>query len=95
MKTPLAHYKMETNSVVYENIYDVVWAAILYFRFKVEVTRPGVNKSAGTLTVYDSFLYDAEIFSEDVTLSYGAPFGPDVIDIQIWQARVCEIVDTI
>lgn len=33
------------------------------------------------------------ILEQQVTLSYGAMFGPDVADVQEWEARCIEAID--
>jgi hypothetical protein len=93
MKTPLAKYDIPENSVDYQHLENMVWAAILDKRFKIEVVRTSDN--TGQYTIYDSQNNDAVLCDEPTYLAYGARFGPDVDDMAQWQNKACEIVDAI
>ena len=90
MKTPVANYDMVENTVNYSHLPNVVWAGILDRRYKLEVISPPVP---AVYTTYDSCNNDEVIYSEETTLSYGAIFGPDWADVDMWQRRACEEVD--
>lgn len=67
-------------------LYDVsdAW----YPEYHVKVV--GTGERTGKLTV--SFKGKA-FYAEPVILSYGAIFGPDVMDIDFWSTTACYVVD--
>lgn len=71
----------------------VVWWARLDARYQVEVTRHPDNTSHGTMTIYDHANNDSEIHTEQVSLAYGAVFGPDTGDVDAWMARAVRVAD--
>ncbi len=69
---------------------DKIWEAQLDDRYDCTVTR--INEAHGLLTVTDTT--DKKILlSDEVTLAYGARFGPDVDDVAYWQERCVQAVD--
>jgi len=38
---------------------------------------------------------EKELLREQVSVSYGARFGPDIGDIGIWENRCCEFIDSL
>lgn len=71
----------------------VVWWARLDGRYQVEVTRHPENTSQAALTIYDHANDDTEIHTEQVTLAYGAVFGPDTGDVNAWMALAVRVAD--
>jgi hypothetical protein len=43
------------------------------------------------LTVTD--LFDKVLLDEEVTLTYGASFGPDISDVALWEDKSVEVID--
>ena len=70
---------------------QMVWNAILDDRYIVEVQRTG--GATGNLLVFDHNKNDQEIFSKEVSLSYGARFGADVADVEDWAEKVTDFID--
>lgn len=70
---------------------QLVWRSKLDNRYLIEVHR--TDDSHGKLYVFDHNKGDQEIFSQEVGLSYGAMFGPDVADVNEWQEKVLDFVD--
>lgn len=67
-----------------------IWQATLDDRYDCRVDR--INEAHGHLTVTDTT--DKKVLlSEEVTLSYGAAFGPDVDDVADWEVRCVQAVD--
>lgn len=67
-----------------------IWQAQLDDRYDCLVTR--INEAHGLLTVTDTT--DKKILlSNEVTLSYGAQFGPDMDDVADWEERCIQAVD--
>ncbi len=69
----------------------VVWWSRLDNRYQVEVQRSG--EKTGTLIIFDHNDCDKAIFKSNVGLSYGALFGPDVMDVELWQNMATDAVD--
>ena len=69
---------------------ETIWTATLDERYECEVTRN--SHYSGQLKVFDNqekkYLYD-----EEVRLSFGATFGPDVDDVVKWQNIIMGMVD--
>ena len=70
---------------------NVVWWSRLDGHYQIEVQR--VDDYRGELCVFDHDQDDRLIVHEPVTLSYGAVFGPDVSDVDVWQERAIHLVD--
>ncbi len=87
--TPLA--KWEDNDSVHDRL---VWWSRLDSKYQIEVQRTEDGKGA-TLVVFDHTDNDKVVFSEPTSLSYGAIFGPDVSDVEIWKERSCNVVDNL
>ena len=88
---PLATYNMATNEITHDEVEELVWSCILDKRYKIEVVR---NETGAELIIYDSEIKDEVIYRQDVTLSYGALFGPDVSDVVDWQNIAMRMVDS-
>ncbi len=67
-----------------------IWGAQLDNRYDCKVTR--INEAHGLLTVVDT-TNQKVLLSNEVTLSYGAQFGPDVDDVEDWETRCVHAVD--
>lgn len=80
-----------------ENIDECVWYSELddlngYIkRYSIRVIR--LDRSNGILKVYDTKFNNKLIFEKQVQLSYGAMFGPDISDVDIWKEIVIKFVD--
>jgi len=92
MKKPLAKYDLSANTVDYQHLYEMVWAAILDKRYKIEVVR--IEAYKGVFTIYDGEANDAVIHDVETPLAYGATFGPDIGDIMRWQDVAVEVIAT-
>lgn len=71
----------------------VVWWSRLDGRYQVEVTRHPDTTSHGILAIYDHADNAIEIHAEQVSLAYGAVFGPDTGDVDAWMARAMRVAD--
>lgn len=71
---------------------ELVWSARLDKRYLVEVVEP--REALAQLRIFDHSRDDKLIHVEPVTLAYGAIFGPDVNDVNSWQKRAVEIVES-
>lgn len=60
--------------------------------WKAEVNGMDTNAYRGVLTVR-RVADDKEILREEVGLSFGAKFGPDVDDVNLWGAMVIGSID--
>lgn len=69
----------------------MVWQSLLDGRYDVRVTRTD-HPYRGTLTVQDTEAGET-LLTEEVSLSYGAAFGPDVADVEAWADRAVRVVD--
>ncbi len=70
---------------------ETIWQAKLDDRYDCLVTR--VNEAHGQLTVTDNT--DKKVLLErEVTLAYGAQFGPDVDDVADWEEWCIQTVDS-
>ena len=67
---------------------QIIWGSTLDDRYEVQVVR--LAPYIGKLTIRDD---GEEIFSQQVGLSYGAVFGPDVSDIAEWQEIAANFID--
>lgn len=74
-----------------ESSESVVWRSQLDDRYLIEVVRTG--ERTANLRVFDHTNNDAVLLTEDVGLSYGAVFGPDVEDVSDWKDRVLRLID--
>ncbi len=86
MANPLAVW--DDNHSAHPNL---VWWSRLDHRFQIEVQR--VDNYAAKLIIFDHLNENAELLCEDVGLSYGALFGPDVSDVDEWQNRCMKFID--
>lgn len=62
----------------------------MYPDYKLKVVGDHANERMGVLNVYYK---DKSIHEQPVNLSYGAIFGPDVMDIDAWGQIACQVVD--
>ena len=72
----------EEPEVLYESVDQ------MYPDYTLKVVRKGDRTGHLTITFKGDILHQ-----EDVSLSYGAVFGPDVMDIGAWGHIACEFVD--
>lgn len=91
MKTPLGTYNMETNESNCGDYTKVVWAAILDRRYKCEVQR--IEPYKGVAVVFDSQDDDKLLHEVEVPISYDGQFGPDILDVAIWQEILIQAID--
>lgn len=70
----------------------ILYDDLLDARFRVKVER--INESLGLLSIIDNG-YDKILHEQEVALSYGAQFGPDVEDVAAWQAIAINKVDSL
>jgi hypothetical protein len=69
---------------------EYIWEAELDGKYKCTVTR--MNKRGGTLRVEDTESGKI-LLEQDVGLTYGAQFGPDIEDVEKWQSVCVAVVD--
>lgn len=69
-----------------------IWQATLDDRYTCRVDR--INEVHGLLTVKDT-IDNRELLSREVTLAYGARFGPDVDDVAQWEDWCVAAVDAV
>ena len=65
-----------------------IWSSMLDGRYRVTVHR--VSRSRGELNIRDG---NRLIHRQEVTLMYGAIFGPDISDVATWQEIATTVVD--
>lgn len=68
---------------------SIIWEAKLDNIYECAVVRTG--ERFGQLTVKDTA--GKLLLNEEVGLSYGAVFGPDVDDVRIWESMCIMVVD--
>ncbi|UDL15962.1 hypothetical protein QEH42_gp256 [Microbacterium phage Pumpernickel] len=71
---------------------DTIWSATLDKKWLVEVTGHEDSQYRGTLTIKDG---DEVVFTQEVGVSYGAMFGPDVDDVATWQTIAINYIDNL
>lgn len=69
----------------------VVWWSRVDNRYQVEVHR--TSDRSGTLLIFDHENNDKVILTKSVNLSYGAKFGPDVMDVELWKGISIDAID--
>lgn len=62
---------------------QLIWRAMLDGRFRARVVRSGPY--SGVLTIEDE--HARVLLRDNVSLSYGALWGPEPLDMQEWQQR--------
>lgn len=67
-----------------------IWEASLDNRYDCKVER--VEDYLGHLTVVDTET-SKTMLDEDVSLMYGARFGPDVADVAFWEDMIIKAID--
>jgi len=70
-----------------------IWTGTLDHRYVLTVN-PTPQPRYGRLTITDS-LTGTVLLDEPVPLSYGAVFGPDMGDVQVWQQRALDLIDSL
>lgn len=70
---------------------DVIWRnTVDHGRFTCQVTRLEARKGRYLVTV----TADGEVLlDQEVYLSWGAQFGPDVDDVAAWQQQAIDVID--
>lgn len=72
----------------------LVWRTRLDGRYLIEVVRDeGDPDYRAHLRVFDSTEGLRCLLDEEVSLAYGARFGPDIDDVSSWRERVLKLVD--
>jgi hypothetical protein len=71
-----------------ENSDAEIWSSMLDGRYAVTVHR--LSRSRGELNIRDG---SQHIHRREVTLMYGAIFGPDIDDVATWQEIATTVVD--
>lgn len=70
---------------------DLVWRSKMDKRYLIEAHR--ADGYHGKLYIFDHEKDDREIACWEVILSYGAMFGPDVADVDVWLKKAEDFVD--
>lgn len=70
---------------------SIVWWSYMDDKYYVHVDRTGQYSAVLKIDTKEN---GVNLHSEETSLSYGAMFGPDVEDIQAWQERIVELVDS-
>lgn len=68
----------------------LVWQAILDSKYGCSVVR--IDGRKGRLVVANEETKEI-LLDKEVSLSYGAVFGPDASDVAQWEDLCCEVVD--
>ena len=69
---------------------EIIWASLLDNTYECFVSR--LSENQGQLRVVNTDTKEV-LLDQEVALSYGAPFGPDVDDLAYWQDLCAQIVD--
>lgn len=69
---------------------SIVWKSTLDNRYECIVTR--MDAGRGHLLILDTET-NANLHLQEVVLSYGAAYGPDVDDVAFWQEICAKVVD--
>jgi hypothetical protein len=93
-RLPLADYSeyKDPNASVVVDRSLLVWASVCDCRFGIEIQRTE-DPYAGVLCIFDLDNGEALLHSENVTVAFGAPFGPDAADVASWQDKGVEFID--
>lgn len=67
-----------------------IWEASLDNRYDCKVER--IDEYGGRLTVVDTETKNL-MLDENVSLMYGARFGPDMSDVAHWEEMIIEVID--
>lgn len=70
----------------------IAWAAVLDAKFLCEVQRTAPY--TGILCVFDLEKNRECVYSKEVGIMYDAVFGPDMVDVEMWQEDVVQFIDT-
>ena len=90
-KRQLTQYgKEKIRELMNKTMTEPIWENTLDGRYKCTVTRN--SQYSGQLKILDEELNNV-LCDEEVRLSYGAAFGPDVDDLRDWEDRIISIVD--
>ena len=69
---------------------NIVWESTLDNIYKCEVIRTEEYKGVLKVTNTEN---DFVLLEQEVGLSYGARFGPDMSDVAEWQEMIVQVVD--
>jgi hypothetical protein len=69
---------------------EIIWGSGFDDQYDCKVER--LTESRGRLTIT---VGEDEIYQEEVNLSYGAIFGPDVEDVYTWQTKIAYFIDNV
>lgn len=68
---------------------ETIWESTLDGKYLISVVR--LSSMKGRLEIHDD---SNLLFSEEVWLSYGAAFGPDVEDVDEWRTKAVNFIDS-
>ena len=85
----MTHYSNTDNPIDFPK-QETIWHAELDGLYTCSVVR--INKRGGNLRVVETAT-GRELLNQDVGLLYGAPFGPDIDDVDKWQNICTAVVD--
>lgn len=71
----------------------IVWASVLDKQYGIEVKRKPEITHGGIFCIFDLDNDNKLLFTEDVVVSFGAPFGADIRDVMLWRVKAAEFVD--
>ncbi len=69
-----------------------VWESKLDNKYDVFVENTEGNGYKGFLVIKEG---EKELLREQTSISFGARFGADFADIQMWEERACQFVDSL
>jgi len=69
----------------------IVWKAELDHTWDIKVYRTD-DSYKGTLVMKNKET-NQTVLNEEVSLSFGAMFGPDVSDVAVWQGKCLQVAD--
>lgn len=80
-----------TDKILPDGDMNLVWYSTLDNRYKIQIQR--IDYSSANLYIFDSIKNNEQIFCQKVSLSYGAIYGPDVNDVNIWKKIIINFID--
>jgi hypothetical protein len=73
---------------------DIIWEQN-FGKYVAQVIGNPIDSYKGVLIISDPYssVMGSFVHREEVTLSYGATFGPDISDCEYWWFRANEVID--